>query len=367
MTRPPLKTQMVADHQARLILDRLNTAILTCDPQLNVTAINPAGEMMFGISANQACRRPLQMLAPAQTDTLAAPARKALSTKQPVTAHDVTLELGGEQRIKVDYTATPLTDHDNAHLLIELSQVDGFLSMDRDRNRMDQYDANRDVLRGLAHEVKNPLGGLRGAAQLLERELSDRDIKQYTRIIIHEADRLRNLVDRMMGSYNPIEPCPINIHQILEHVRRLILVEVQHAITLERDYDPSLPEIHGDRDQLIQAVLNIVRNSVDAMGNSGVIRLRTRIERSVYVGLQWHRCMVKVDIEDNGPGVPEDIRERIFYPMVTGRAGGSGLGLSIAQDIVNKHQGLIQLHSEPGLTRFSLLLPFSQREQDYAG
>ena len=355
---------MVADHQAQVILDRLNTAILTCDPQLNVTTINPAGEMMFGTSANQACRRPLHMLAAAQTDTLTAPAHKALTTKQPVTAHDVTLELAGDQRqIKVDYTVTPLTDHDDAHLLIELLRVDGFISMDRDRNRMDQYDANRDVLRGLAHEVKNPLGGLRGAAQLLERELSDRDIKQYTRIIIHEADRLRNLVDRMMGSYDPIDPHPINIHQILEHVRKLILVEVQHSITLERDYDPSLPEILGDRDQLIQAVLNIVRNSVDAMGDSGVIRLRTRIERSVHVGPQWHRCMVKVDIEDNGPGIPEDIRERIFYPMVTGRADGSGLGLSIAQDIVNKHRGLIQLHSEPGLTRLSLLLPFSHAEQ----
>ena len=358
---------MVADRQARLILDRLNTAILTCDPQLNVMTINPAGEMMFGTSARQACRQPLHKLAPARTDTLTAPAHKALSTKQPVTARDVTLELAGDHRIKVDYTVTPLTDHDDAHVLIELLQVDGFLGMERDRNRMDQYEANRDVLRGLAHEVKNPLGGLRGAAQLLERELSDRDVKQYTRIIIHEADRLRNLVDRMMGSYDPIAPRPTNVHQILEHVRKLILVEVQHAITFERDYDPSLPEIHGDRDQLIQAVLNIVRNSVDALGNSGVIKLRTRIERSVYVGSKWHRCMVKVDIEDNGPGIPEDIRERIFYPMVTGRADGSGLGLSIAQDIVNKHQGLIQLHSEPGLTRFSLLLPFSLEEQNHAG
>ena len=246
-------------------------------------------------------------------------------------------------------------------MLIELLQVDGFLEIARDQYRMDQYSANRDVLRGLAHEVKNPLGGLRGAAQLLERELSDRDVKQYTRIIIHEADRLSNLVDRMMGSYGSADPTAVNIHEILEHVRKLILVEIQEGISIERDYDPSLPQLQGDKDQLIQAVLNIVRNSVDAINKKGTIKFRTRVERSVYVGQQWYRCVIKVDIEDNGPGIPEHMHERIFYPMVTGRPEGSGLGLSIAQNIIRNHQGSIQLHSEPGYTRFSLLLPFTTR------
>jgi two-component system nitrogen regulation sensor histidine kinase GlnL len=244
-------------------------------------------------------------------------------------------------------------------VLIELYRVDALLNLARDRNREDQYDASRDVVRGLAHEIKNPLGGLRGAAQLLERELTDRSSRQYTRIIIHEADRLRNLVDRMMGSYNPIKHSAVNVHEILQHVRKLILVEVQGTLSIRQDYDPSLPELRGDRDQLIQAVLNITRNAVDATENNGEITFRTRIERSAYTKLQGQRCVIKVDIEDNGPGIPEHMHERIFYPMVSGRAEGSGLGLSIAQDIANKHQGSIQLQSEPGCTCFSLLLPFN--------
>lgn len=353
---------MQSERRAQVILDRLNTAILTCDPNLNVTAMNPAGELMFGVSANQIQRRPLATLVPTEPDTLAAPALKALSSNQQVTAHDVTLKLAGERAIKVDCTVTPLGDGGQDHLLIELLQVDGFLDIARDQLRTDQFAASRDVLRGLAHEVKNPLGGLRGAAQLLERELSDRDVKQYTRIIIHEADRLRDLVDRMMGVTQPIRRDIANIHEILEHVRKLILVEFQQGVTIERDYDPSLPSLIGDTDQLIQAVLNIVRNAVDALDESGVIRFRTRIERSVYLGQQWHRCVIRVDIEDSGPGIPEHMHERIFYPMVTGRAQGSGLGLPIAQDIIDRHRGSIQLHSEPGHTRFSILLPFHTQE-----
>lgn len=355
-------TEVISERQAQVILDRLNTAILTCDRDLNVTAMNPAGELMFGTSVKQARNRPLVALVPREANPLTLPAKKALASKQPITVHDLTLRLAGDRCIKVDYTATPLNESHDNKLLIELLQVDGFFEIARDQHRQDQYAANRDVLRGLAHEVKNPLGGLRGAAQLLERELSDRDIKQYTRIIIHEADRLSNLVDRMMGSYGSIKPTAVNVHEVLEHVRKLILVEIQEGITIERDYDPSLPQLNGDKDQLIQAMLNIVRNSVDALEKSGTIKFRTRAERSVYVGQQWYRCVIKVDIEDNGPGIPEDMHERIFYPMVTGRAEGLGLGLSIAQDIINKHQGSIQLHSEPGYTRFSILLPFHIRE-----
>lgn len=353
---------MRTERQAQVILDRLNTAVLICDPELNITAMNPAGELMFGVSAKQVHHSPLAALVPVDPATLAMPALKAMSSNQPVTAHDVALQLTRDHSIKVDYTVTPLNEEGQGQLLIELLQVDGFLDIARDQLRMDQFAANRDVLRGLAHEVKNPLGGLRGAAQLLERELSDRDIKQYTRIIIHEADRLRDLVDRMMGSTSPLKQNPTNIHEILEHVRKLILVEFQQGISIERDYDPSLPLLHGDKDQLTQAALNIVRNAVDALEESGIIKLRTRIQRSVYVGQQWHRYAIRVDIEDNGPGIPEHMQERIFYPMVTGRAQGSGLGLPIAQDIVNRHQGSIQLHSDPGCTRFTVLLPLQIQE-----
>jgi two-component system nitrogen regulation sensor histidine kinase GlnL len=227
----------------------------------------------------------------------------------------------------------------------------------RDENMLDRQAANRAVMRGLAHEIKNPLGGLRGAAQLLERELPDKSLKEYTRIIIHEADRLRNLVDRMMGPHQPLKKKPVNLHEILEHVRKLMLVEVPVGLTLERQYDPSLPEFKGEPEQLIQAVLNIVRNSAEAIEYKGVIHLRTRIERSFTIGQKRHRLVLRTDIEDNGPGIPEEIREHIFYPMVTAKPGGTGLGLSIAQDIVTKHGGLIECDSRPGLTVFSIYLP----------
>lgn len=357
-----MNTVMDAESRALEILDRLSTAIIICDVDLNITMMNPASEMLFGISARQARGRQLSTLTPGSSDVLTLPAQKARSTRQSVTAHDIELELAEGREINVDYTVTPLTDRASLEFLVELVQVDGFLNIARDQNRVDQYAAHRDVLRGLAHEVKNPLGGLRGAAQLLERELSDRGARQYTRIIIHEADRLRNLVDRVIGPNKPVEFRPTNIHAVLEHVRKLILVEVQEGVTIARDYDPSLPPLQGDKDRLIQAVLNIVRNAVQAVQESGSITLRTRAERSVHIGQHWHRCVIRVDIEDNGSGISDNMQERIFYPMVTGRADGSGLGLSIAQDIVNIHHGSIQLHSETGLTRFSLMLPFDDRE-----
>lgn len=354
---------MNSEASAQTILDRLNTSIVTCDLDLHITSINPAAESMFGLSQNQAVGRPLPALLQPSHDNLSAPAEIARSSQQPVTAHDVSLKLPHEPEIKVDFTITPFEEAGLGQLVIELFQVDGFLEIARDQNRVDQYDASRDVLRGLAHEVKNPLGGLRGAAQLLERQLPDRAMKEYTRIIIHESDRLSNLVDRMMGSYAPMDPSPVNVHEVLEHVRKLALVEVQQGVDIERDYDPSLPEIFGDKDQLIQAVLNIMRNSLEAMDRRGSITLRTRVERSVQIRQQRHRWVIKIDIEDDGPGIPPHLQERIFYPMVTGSATGSGLGLSIAQDIVNKHKGVIQLKSEPGCTCFSLLLPLTAPER----
>jgi two-component system nitrogen regulation sensor histidine kinase GlnL len=242
-------------------------------------------------------------------------------------------------------------------LLVELMQVDRLMRLARDENMLERQAANRAVMRGLAHEIKNPLGGLRGAAQLLERELPDPALKEYTRIIIHEADRLRNLVDRMMGPHKPLNKRPVNIHEILEHVRKLVLVEVPAGLTLEREYDPSLPDLLGEPEQLIQAVLNIVRNSAEAIQHKGVIRLRTAIERNFTIGQKRHRLVLRADIVDNGPGIPEEIREHIFYPMVTAKPGGTGLGLSIAQDIVTKHGGLIECDSRLGQTVFSIFLP----------
>jgi two-component system nitrogen regulation sensor histidine kinase GlnL len=215
------------------------------------------------------------------------------------------------------------------------------------------------MIRGLAHEIKNPLGGVRGAAQLLARELPEGDLVEYTNIIIREADRLRDLVDRMLGPIHQLDTQVLNIHEVLEHVRNLICAETNHRITAVRDYDPSLPPLRGDKSQLIQAVLNIVRNALQAATSVDrcAITLRSRPQRQFTIGSVRHRVVCKLDIEDNGPGIPDDMLQAIFMPMVSGRPEGTGLGLTIAQSIVTRHGGLLECFSEPGLTRFSIYLP----------
>jgi two-component system nitrogen regulation sensor histidine kinase GlnL len=345
------------------ILENLTTAVLTLDRALRVTTINPAGEMMFEMSSKKLLgQRVAELLdAPALLQAL----HDALASGHPITVRGAVVTIQGGRSLTVDCAVTPLSDGTNAPggaieknaLLVELTQIDRLLRLTRDENLLDRQAANRAVMRGLAHEIKNPLGGLRGAAQLLERELSDRDLKEYTQVIIREADRLRNLVDRMTGSHQPFAKRTVNLHTVLEHVRLLVLAETPAGLAIERDYDPSLPELQGDSEQLIQAVLNIVRNAVQALEGRGTIWLRTRVDRGFNIGHRRHRLVLRTEIEDNGPGVPPELLEHIFYPMVTGRANGSGLGLAIAQDIVTQHGGLIECASRPGRTVFTLYLP----------
>ncbi len=351
---------MPSEARAQRILDSLNTAILTCDRDLKVVSANPAGEALFGVSTNHLLRRSLSDLCPNDRRAIA-PLRNALETGQPVTAHAMRLTLSPELTITVDYTATPVSGwNDDVRLILELIRVDRFLRLAREDSLLDSYAAGRAVLRGLAHEIKNPLGGLRGAAQLLDRELPNRGYREYTRIIIHEADRLRNLVDRMMGPRQPLKSEAVNIHEVLEHVRRLVQAENPEGLILLRDYDPSLPDLKGDREQLIQAILNVARNAVEAMDGRGRLELRTRVKRFVTIDHVRHRRVIHIEIADDGPGVPEELRAQIFYPLVTGRADGTGLGLSIAQDILGRHGGMIEFTSEPGATRFSFYLPFNK-------
>lgn len=339
------------------IIENLTTAVLTFDAALRLTSINPAGEMLFEISAKKVIGHPLAELLP-QARIAIQTLGQTLENRQPFTARGVHLKLHGARTITVDCTVTPVMDGDpQTVLIVELTQIDRLLRLAREESMLDRQVANRAVMRGLAHEIKNPLGGLRGAAQLLERELSDPALREYTRIIIHEADRLRKLVDRMMGPHQPLKKKFINIHEILEHVRKLMLVEVPVGLSIEREYDPSLPDFEAEPEQLIQAVLNIVRNSTEAIQHQGVIRLRSGIERSFTIGQKRHRLVLRADIEDNGPGIPEEIQEHIFYPMVTAKPGGTGLGLSIAQEIIAKHGGLIECYSRPGHTVFSIYLP----------
>ncbi len=339
------------------ILENLNTSVMLVDQQLDLRSINPAGELLFELSARQIVGLPMSELLPGNPQLIDA-LRQVLNTGHPFTEHGLRLLLPGKRDITIDCTVTPLHgDQGASELLLEWVPVDRLLRLAREENMLDQHAVSRALIRGLAHEIKNPLGGLRGAAQLLERQLPEKALKEYTRIIIHEADRLRNLVDRMVGPNTPLKKQAVNIHQVYEHVRSLILAEIPEGIIIERDYDPSIPEFSADPEQLIQAVLNVVRNATQALNNEGLITLRTRIERQHTIGQQRHRLVLRAEIEDNGPGIAEELREHIFYPMVTGRAEGTGLGLSIAQVIIHQHGGSIECTSRPQQTIFRIHIP----------
>jgi two-component system, NtrC family, nitrogen regulation sensor histidine kinase GlnL len=253
-------------------------------------------------------------------------------------------------------------DH-TAHVLIELVEIEQQTRQEREERALDQAQANKELIRNLAHEIKNPLGGIRGAAQLLQMELESKSLTEYTQVIIHEADRLQLLVDRLLAPHRrPHLVGDVNIHEVCERVRSLILAEFPKGLRVQRDYDTSLPEFRGDREQLIQAVLNIAHNAAQALsdriaaGDASLI-LRTRVARRVTINRHSHRLALVLHIEDNGPGIPESIRDRIFYPLVSGREGGSGLGLTLAQTFVQQHQGTIECESEPGRTVFKILIP----------
>jgi len=271
--------------------------------------------------------------------------------------------------------------------LLEIVEIEAQTRQDREEREFELAQANKELVRNLAHEIKNPLGGIRGAAQLLEMELNARPapaqrsrggqliaalrerrgqargLSEYTQVIIHEADRLQALVDRLLAPHRrPHVVGDVNIHEVCERVRSLILAEFPRGLSLERDYDTSIPEFRGDREQLIQAVLNIVRNATEAMAEKiasgrAKLALRTRIARQVTIGKQRFRLALELHIQDNGPGVPESIRDRIFHPLVSGRDGGSGLGLTLAQTFVQQHQGTIECDSVPGRTDFKILIP----------
>jgi two-component system nitrogen regulation sensor histidine kinase GlnL len=248
-------------------------------------------------------------------------------------------------------------------ITVELLPLEQQARQEREERLIDQAQANKELIRNLAHEIKNPLGGIRGAAQLLEMEIDSKDLKEYTRVIIHEADRLQTLVDRLLAPHRrPHVVGDVNIHEVCERVRSLILAEFPKGLRVVRDYDTSLPEFRGDREQLIQALLNVAHNACQALaariaaGDAQLV-LRTRAARQVTFGKQRYRLALELHVIDNGPGVPPSIKDRIFYPLVSGREGGSGLGLTLAQTFVQQHHGLIECDSVPGRTDFKILIP----------
>ena len=346
-------------------LDSLSTAVLSFDADYRLLEINPAGEMLLDLSARQIAGETIDQWLP-NNPILEQALHDTLSSQHPFTARETALSLPDGHEITVDFTINPVNEgRVVTNLVLEMVQTDRILRLAQEERMLNQHITNRAVIRGVAHEIKNPLGGIRGAAQLLERELPNEALKEYTQIIIAEADRLRSLVDRMFGPNQPLILEHCNIHEILQRVRKLIRAETGDELTIRSQYDPSLPEIDMDRDQMMQAILNIARNAIEAMAGKGVLILRTRIERQFTIGTERHRLAIRVDIEDNGPGIPEQLRNDIFYPLVTGRPDGTGLGLSITQDIIARHGGLVQVESHPGKTEFSLFLPLERPENTH--
>jgi len=349
------------------LLDNLSGAVLMLDADRCLRYLNPAGEMLFDVSAQRIEGESVVALIRDHSefyDVLS----DVLDTGHSFTRREAHLYLSHGKEIEADYSVTPLVGMQHGCLLVEILPRDRLMRMGREEDSRAQQEATRGLVRGLAHEIKNPLGGIRGAAQLLERALPDNSLGEYTQVIITEADRLQNLVDRMLGPRQLLDKRLLNIHQILEHIYSLANAETAGEIEILRDYDPSIPDLNGDEEQLIQAVLNIVRNSIQALQESEAHRpricLRTRAIRQFTLGNERHRLVCQLVISDNGPGVPEALKETLFFPMISGRAEGTGLGLSIAQSIINQHNGLIECQSQPGQTEFVIYIPLEQNQEN---
>jgi len=337
------------------ILDNLHSAVLVINQDMAVECMNPSAEHLFQISSKRAMNRSIEELVPGEAEFHDRISRSLVSG-HPFTVYDTSLQSHDGTVLNVDYSVSPIAYRPSGQfLLLEFTRLNSFMKISKEETLIHQHDATRSLLRGLAHEIKNPLGGIRGSAQLLDRELDDEG-KEYTRIIICEADRLKNLVDRMLGPKELPVKEKLNIHKVLEHIRQLVQAESE-SITFVGDYDPSLPDLHADESMLIQALLNITRNAVAALNGAGQIRLRTRPRRNCAIRSKTYPLVAQIDIIDNGEGIPDKLAETLFFPMVTGRADGTGLGLSIAQSLIQQHNGLIEFTSKPGETCFTIKIP----------
>lgn len=353
---------MINDALQRLLLENLTTATLLLNARLRLEYMNPAAEMLLAVSGQRSHGQFISELFTESPEALSA-LRQAVAEAHPFTKREATLTSVSGQTLTVDYAVTPIPTQQETMLLLEVLPRDRLLRITKDEAQLSTQETTKLLVRGLAHEIKNPLGGIRGAAQLLEREFPDSEHLEYTRVIIREADRLQNLVNRLLGPNRLPQKEMVNIHEVLEHVRQLIEAEGRMMLAVQRDYDPSIPEVRVDREQLIQAALNLARNALQSLlgatprPDRPLITLRTRMRRQFTIGGVRHKLAVQIDIEDNGGGIAPAMLEKIFYPMVTTRAEGTGLGLPIAQYLINSHGGLIECQSRPGITIFSIFLP----------
>ena len=329
------------------------------DANLLIVGLNPAAENILGISARRARGESLLRLVddePELRDILG----RVIQTGDHY-ANEMRLgptEVHADERI-VDCRVSPIKCG-SAELLIEITDVTRRSRISRENALLIQHGAGRQMIRQLAHEIKNPLGGIRGAAQLLERQLADPEQREYTAVVISETDRLAGLVDTLLGPGGPPNKEPVNVHELLEYVVRIIEAEDKQTLTIVRDYDPGLPLIDLDRDQMVQAFLNLVRNAATALEGQGSITLRSRAVMNYTIGDIRHPVIASIEIEDDGPGIPEELQDSVFYPLVTSRPDGTGLGLPAAQELLSRHGGLIEFESRPGRTVFIVRIPLDQ-------
>jgi len=342
-------------------LDLLATAVVALDEHFVVRYANPAAESLLDTGARSLLGQPFLPLF-AESAELGRTLSDALVTHWDYSAQHVSYSRPGREASPLSCVVTHI-EVAGTPLLVELRPIEQQLRFAREERLVSEQQANRELIRNLAHEIKNPLGGLRGSAQLLERELGRPELKEYTQVIIKEADRLQALMDRLLTPHRAPRMAALNIHEVLERVKSLVLAEFPRAIVVARNYDPSAPEVLGDKEQLIQAVLNVTRNAAQALlseangARGGTITYRTRVARQSTIMRRRHALALELQVIDDGPGIAESIRDRIFQPLVSGREGGSGLGLSLAQTFVQYHQGVIECASQPGSTVFTILLP----------
>jgi len=354
---------LAAGHTADTILENLGTAVVIVDGTGIVTYQNPSAETLFGISCRQAVGQRLTSFASGLEKLEGLMQRSAAENRSFGSDLVLTFPNRDFQVIEVACRVAPFGP-ERQQLLIEFVDATQSRQFDRETALINQRRASKRIIRQLAHEVRNPLGGLRGAAQLLERKLDDAELREYTQVIIGEADRLTALTENLLGPTRTVVVQAVNLHELIERVLLLIESDASDALVIERDYDPSVPEICADQDQLIQALLNIARNAVQAIDGQGRLTIRTRALVNFVIGTEQHRLVASIEIEDDGPGVSADIANSVFYPLVTDRDGGTGLGLPLAQEIVQRHGGLIEFASEPGRTVFMMRLPIEKAPEN---
>lgn len=348
--------------KSSFILENLSTAVFVLSDELRVIEYNPAAEMLLQLSQKRIANARFEELFNVFQDKLQQEMQDILISGHTYTQRECELGLFNGDNILVDLTVSAMTYEGQVSLLIEAQTKDRLMRISREEQLHENQETAKILIRGLAHEIKNPLGGIRGAAQLLASEL-DEEQSEYTQVIIDETDRLRSLVDRLLGTHKALNLAEINIHEILERVCALILAESGKSIRIVKDYDPSIPEILGDKSQLIQGFLNIAKNALQALekqaqaGEDASITIRTRTLRQFTIGQTRHRLVARIELIDNGPGIDKNFIQNIFYPMISGRAEGTGLGLSITQSIFTKHHGLVECESQPGHTSFIVYLP----------